>query len=81
MGISGCTSCQVGGLEALRAYDRAFEVRRDTEAKQAKKADEARKAEKAAETGQTQQTNPTQSIYENRPTADSTVGSVINISA
>jgi hypothetical protein len=56
-------------------------VRRDTEAKQADKTDETRQAGKAAEAKQTQETNPNPSIFENRPTEDSTVGGIINISA
>jgi hypothetical protein len=29
MGISGCTSCQKGGLEALRDYGRDIQVRHE----------------------------------------------------
>ncbi|WP_373976549.1 hypothetical protein NT239_07395 [Chitinibacter sp. SCUT-21] len=34
MGISGCTSCQLGGTEALKAYDRAYQLKLNEEAKQ-----------------------------------------------
>lgn len=27
MGISGCTTCQLGEAEALKAYDNAFQAR------------------------------------------------------
>jgi len=69
MGISGCTSCQAGGVEALKAYDQAFQLRRDNEARENSKALEA------------QQLQRNQDYAENRPVADGTVGSIINISA
>jgi hypothetical protein len=27
MGVSGCTSCQAGGVEALKAYDHQYQVK------------------------------------------------------
>jgi hypothetical protein len=69
MGISGCTSCQQGGAEALKAYDQNFQVRRD---------DEARQNAKAVDT---QQASSAQASLENRPIAGAVVGSNINISA
>lgn len=72
MGICGCSACEVGGAEALKAYDRAFEVRRDAAASQ---------AEKSREATLPAQISPNPAIYENQPTEGSTLGSVINISA
>jgi hypothetical protein len=66
VGISGCTACQVGGLEALQAYDRAYEAKLNDQAAQVEKLNEA-----------TQLRN----IYENQPVVGATVGSIINISA
>lgn len=34
MGISGCTSCQLGGFEALRAYEQQVVERKQAEASQ-----------------------------------------------
>ena len=69
MGISGCTSCQAGGIEALKAYDRAYQLRRSDAAKEVSNAQAL------------QQLQRNQASSENRPIAGSTVGSVINISA
>lgn len=66
MGVSGCTSCQLGGLEALQAYDRAY---------QAKLYEET--AAGADTSGKTQETSR---LDENRPVPGATVGSYINIS-
>jgi hypothetical protein len=68
MGISGCTSCQAGGAEALKAYDQVFQIKRDREAREVSQAVE------------NQQSTLDQAGSENRPIANSTVGSVINIS-
>ncbi|STQ89561.1 hypothetical protein [Iodobacter fluviatilis] len=27
MGVSGCTSCQTGGMEALKAYDHQYQMK------------------------------------------------------
>ncbi len=27
MGVSGCTSCQTGGVEALKAYDHQYQIK------------------------------------------------------
>jgi hypothetical protein len=69
MGVSGCTSCQAGGAEALKAYDQAFQVRRDDEAARNTKALEAQKE------------SNTQASSENRPIAGAVAGSVINTNA
>lgn len=69
MGVSGCTSCQLGGVEALKAYDRAYQVKLDAE---------------AAKNAKVPDPNPAgQSLanFENRPIAGATIGSQINISA
>lgn len=75
MGISGCTSCQLGSVEALRAYDQAYQVKRSSETTEVSKAQEAKQANEA------QQVSRTQASFENRPIAGGTVGSIINISA
>lgn len=68
MGISGCTSCQLGGVEALKAYDRAYQAKLNQEA-----ADGARNPPP-------RQASEIQANSENRPIAGATVGSNINIS-
>ena len=71
MGISGCTSCQLGGLEALRAYDQNFQARQNAN---------SRATQKIASPAE----NPSvssQEIYENRPIAGAVAGGNINISA
>jgi hypothetical protein len=69
MSVSGATSCQLGGTEALKAYDRAYETRRNDEA-----------ASNTAGSAQ-EQVSRNQSIFENRPIAGAIAGSNINISA
>ena len=69
MGISGCTSCQAGGVEALRAYDQAVQVKRNDEVKE------------SSQRVEIQPIDPGQASSENRPIADAAVGSIINISA
>ncbi len=65
MGVSGCTSCQVGGVEALKAYDRAYEVKmKEKEMAMEKQAEAARQ----------------RNIYENQPVEGASIGSRINIS-
>ena len=68
MGISGCTSCQVGGAEALKAYGNTFQNRRENAALESSKAE------------LTQHQNYNQPGSDNRPVANSTVGSIINVS-
>jgi peptide-methionine (R)-S-oxide reductase len=55
MGVSGCTSCQLGGAEALKAYDRAYQVKLDAE------------AAKNVVPPVSNQTGQSQSIYDNNP--------------
>lgn len=64
MGISGCTSCQVGGPEALKAYDQAYAQRRI--------------AETAVASAPAKIDNPG-GAHENRPIVGAVVGSQINI--
>lgn len=66
MGISGCTSCQLGGVEALKAYERRFQDKLNQE--------DDRELKALAEA------NRTQVNAENRPVAGATVGSQINLS-
>jgi hypothetical protein len=66
MGVSGCTACQIGGPEALKAYDRAYQANLDAQAALVERLNEAAQA---------------RNIYENQPVAGATVGSIINISA
>ncbi|HNE43500.1 MAG TPA: hypothetical protein PKL28_12345 [Rhodocyclaceae bacterium] len=63
--ISGCTECQVGGPQALRAFDQAFVLHREEL--------EAQRAQ--LETAQRESTR-----FENQPIAGATVGSIINVS-
>ena len=63
--ISGCTECQVGGTQALRAYDQAFVLRRE---------------EVAAQRVQNEAVQRERNRFENQPIAGATVGSIINIS-
>ena len=74
MGISGCTSCQAGGAEALKAYDQKIDTQRrnDVLANAA-----AIEAQKASEVGQVR---PAEALGENRPVPVGTVGGIINIS-
>lgn len=63
--ISGCTECQVGGPQALRAYDQAFVLRREEM--------EAQRVQREAAQRESKR-------FENQPIAGATVGSIINVS-
>lgn len=67
MSISGCTSCQLGGVEALKAYDQAFERRRIEDA-----ANDTKKLESEAARNRER--------FQNQPIAGAVIGSSINIS-
>jgi hypothetical protein len=66
MGVSGCTSCQLGGPEALQAYDRAYQAKRNEEAA-------------AADAGVQDKVREARRLDENRPVPGATVGGYINI--
>ena len=66
MGISKCTACQLGGQEALQAYDRSFALKRNEQ------------AEMMLE--KTQATNKI-NRYDNQPITGAAIDSKINISA
>ena len=67
MEISGITSSQQGGVDALKAYDQAHQVQRN--------------GNNAAAQATTAAKQPSPPSSENRPIAGSTIGSRINISA
>ncbi|MBI1890495.1 MAG: hypothetical protein HYS18_07615 [Burkholderiales bacterium] len=69
MGISGCTACQFGSVDALKAYERNIQVKQDSDAQ--------------VQQAQQQQLVDERKIAvgENNPTPGATVGSVINITA
>jgi len=67
MGVSGCTACQTGSVEALQAYDRTYQARLNEEARQ--------NAPAAVPV------TVNQADSENRPIPGATVGGNINITA
>lgn len=67
MSVSGCTSCQAGGAEALKAYDHRYQTQLDENARQQQKPAAA--------------LTPASNQYTNQPIAGAQIGSRINISA
>lgn len=74
MGISGCTSCQSGGAEALKAYDQTIDIQRRNDVQANAATIEAQRAREI------QQVHPAEALGENRPVPGGTVGGIINIS-
>lgn len=72
MSISGCTSCQLGSSEALKAYDTQYQLKLNTEAKE--------KALQKTEAAQKTDATKKPDAATNQAIAGASLGGQINLS-